>query len=45
MLGMRQAEYCDWITNDMNCGGENEICMLCEVYLLKLEVSNFVHFN
>jgi len=40
---MRQAEYCDWITNASNWGGEIEICMMCEVYLLK--ASNFVHFN
>mmetsp|Transcript_26725 Transcript_26725/g.39311 ORF Transcript_26725/g.39311 Transcript_26725/m.39311 type:complete len:798 (-) Transcript_26725:388-2781(-) len=38
MLGMRQAEYCDWITIDSNWGGENEICMLCEHFNVEIQV-------
>ena len=32
MLGMPVEQYCSWIKNEMNWGGENEICFLCDKF-------------
>lgn len=39
MLGMPVEEYCTWIKNEMNWGGENEICFLCERFNVEIQVS------
>ena len=39
MLGMPPVNYVEWIKNDLNWGGENEICMLCEVQFSKFQIA------
>jgi hypothetical protein len=38
MLGMSRADYCKWIKDDLNWGGENEICILCEHFNVEIQV-------
>ena len=38
MLGMPKEEYCKWIRNEMNWGGENEICFLCDKFNVEIQV-------
>ena len=37
-LGMPPNEYCEWIRDERNWGGENEICMLCERFDVEIQV-------
>jgi len=38
MLGMSREDYCKWIKDDSNWGGENEICILCEHFNVEIQV-------
>ena len=38
MLGMPVEQYCSWIKNEMNWGGENEICFLCDKFNVEIQV-------
>ena len=38
MLGMDKEEYCKWIKNEMNWGGENEVCFLCDKFNVEIQV-------
>eukprot|EP00277_Geminigera_cryophila_P026149 CAMPEP_0179475266 /NCGR_PEP_ID=MMETSP0799-20121207/54514_1 /TAXON_ID=46947 /ORGANISM="Geminigera cryophila, Strain CCMP2564" /LENGTH=370 /DNA_ID=CAMNT_0021284741 /DNA_START=12 /DNA_END=1124 /DNA_ORIENTATION=- len=38
MLGMPVDQYCKWIKNEMNWGGENEICFLCDKFNVEIQV-------
>ena len=38
MLGMSRADYCKWIKDELNWGGENEICILCEHFNVEIQV-------
>jgi hypothetical protein len=35
---MPKEEYCTWIQNEMNWGGENEICFLCDKFNVEIQV-------
>ena len=37
-LGIPPNEYCEWIQDERNWGGENEICMLCERFDVEIQV-------
>ena len=38
LLGKPPLEYCEWIKNDANWGGENEILILCEHFNVEITV-------
>ena len=38
MLGKPLGQYCEWIQQSTNWGGENEICILCEQLNVEIEV-------
>lgn len=40
LLGMPKEEYCEWIRNEMNWGGENEVCFLCDKFNVEIQVFN-----
>jgi hypothetical protein len=37
-LGMLPDEYCAWIQDSQNWGGETEICMLCERFNVEIQI-------
>jgi len=38
LLGKPPLEYCEWIKDDANWGGENEILILCEHFNVEITV-------
>jgi hypothetical protein len=38
LLGKTPLEYCEWIKDDANWGGENEILILCEHFNVEITV-------